>query len=313
MADHVGPHLVVDGNNILMRSVKVPHAPLITTDGIDTGALHIFITSMAKHVRDVEPSRMAACWDGGRSEYRLGLYPAYKANRPVLNVQEREDRATPFSQAKEFLAVAGIHQAERPGVEADDLIASYWWSRRFMSDTAMLVILSGDKDMLQLVGRFTQQVRPPDLKRWTEATVEEKFGCKPEHLPAVMALTGDSGDNIVGVPGFGTKTACKFLAKVGWDLEALLLAPPPKIDGHQERILLNLKLVSLRDQGLMVGPLGDAPVFEPTQPDGALAPDMREFLQRYELASVLSRWEEGSLWVDPPSTLRLPLRSSSGA
>lgn len=308
-------HLVVDGNNLLMRAVKViEHTPGAMSSGdVDTGALHIFIQSLARYVRHVEPGRMIVCWDGGRSAHRLDLFPEYKAHRPQHEEDAEVDRSRPFALAKEFLAVAGIAHIERKGVEADDIIAGLWWNRSIMSDVDVLVILSGDKDMLQLVGRFTEQIRPPKagepIVRWTPAMVEETFGCTPERLPLVMALTGDAIDGIPGVRGIGPKKAVKALEKAGWDLEALLLAPPPLIAGCEDQVRLNYRLVDLRSNAIP-DLVGAAPRFEPTRPGGLLADEMRAYLLAYDLQTTLSKWEQGSLWVEAPSTLRLPARPS---
>lgn len=290
--------LVVDGNNLLKRAefaAMGKHVHLSNDDGIPTAALHIWISMLAKYVHEVRPERMVVCWDGGRSTHRMSLYDGYKSAR--ADKPEVEDETTPFGQAKEFLTLAGIHHCEQPGVEADDLIAAYW---RTNPAGQRLYILSGDKDFLQLLDGYTEQIRPGGgaNERWTINRVRTELGCKPEHLPIVMALTGDTSDNVPGVPGFGTKTAVKVLGKHDWDLEAALACPAhPKLAGQRDVALRNLSLVDLRTaiSGIDVGPV---PRFTPTTVTSLAYRELQTYLDRYQLASVKQRLTDGTLWTE---------------
>jgi 5'-3' exonuclease len=196
--------------------------------------------------------------------------------------------------AKEFLSLANIRHMEQPGVEADDLISIYWSQR--LNDER-LVILSGDKDFLQLLDGWTEQIRPGTGvdERWTANRVRTEMQCKPEHIPLVMALTGDSGDNVPGVPGFGHKTACKWLARFDWDLDKLLDGNVAKLVGQRDVVQRNLKLVNLRV------PIADvyvplAPKFEPTDVASVLSESFKRFLLQYDLRWVHDRYLANELW-----------------
>lgn len=288
--------LVVDGTNILVRGIKAmeAHGATLSSHGVSTGPLMVFINSMSRYVREENPDRVVVCWDGGRSTYRTGVYAAYKAAR-----HERSgDETAHFALAKEFLSLANIHHIERAGVEADDLVASYC---RQSEVNERVVILSGDKDFLQLLNGWTEQIRPgSNNERWTANRVRSELGCKPEHLPMVMALTGDSGDGVPGVPGFGQKTAVKALSEHDWNLTSLLNTNEAKwakkIAGHYDQVAIALSLVDLRNDhiGIQV-PL--APKFNPTLPPSLLGRELLEFLEHWEMSSIIPRFIGGTLWA----------------
>lgn len=290
--------LIVDGNNLIKRSmfaVLGKQVHLSNDEGIPTAALMIYINLLAKYVHEVRPDHMVVCWDGGKSTHRKAIFDGYKAAR--ADKPDVEDETTPFGQAKEFLTLAGIHHIEQPGVEADDLIAAYW---RGNGAGQRLYILSGDKDFLQLLDGYTEQIRPGGGvdERWTINRVRTEMGCKPEHLPLVMALTGDNSDNVPGIPGFGPKTACKVLSKHDWSLESALECPAhPKLFGQREAVMRNLALVDLRTaiSGIEVAPV---PRFTPTSVVSLAYQELINFLDRYQLASVKQRLTSGTLWME---------------
>ncbi len=239
---------------------------------------------------------MVICWDGGKSQHRVALDPAYKGQRnPSPEFEEVKEGA--YDLAKTFLTLANVHHVEVRGYEADDLIAHYWRQHRPLDDP--LVILSSDKDFLQLLvqGQVTQ-VRlgsydtPTD--RWTYDRVVNEFHSDPRGLAAAMALAGDSSDNIPGVPRFGMKTAIKTLSKYGFDLD-MAMRHDERLQPHVERIRLNFKLVDLRNIPGSLS-LGALPPFQPTLPGHVMYGELLKFLTRYQMESVKSRLYDGSLW-----------------
>lgn len=291
--------LVVDGNNILVRAVFAMRHQALSADGVATGALHTFIWMLSKYVRQEEPDNLVVCWDGGRSEQRMALDPQYKGQRGER--YEDEDPTRPFSQAKEFLTLAGIHHVEMLGVEADDVIAGYW---RAKHSAERIVILSADKDFLQLLDGWTEQIRPGTGvdERWTANRVRTEFGCKPEHLPLVMALSGDASDNVPGIRGFGHKTAIKHLAKHGWDIDRLIAETDHvRLVGQGDAIRRNRALVDLRDPIVRIEVPG-APRFSPTGVTSVAFTMLDQFLTRYQLSQVRSHLVDGTLWGTPSST-----------
>jgi 5'-3' exonuclease len=281
--------LVVDGNNIAMRSIKAAERKEMSAGDQPTGGLHFFILTLSRYIRETNPDSVVVCWDGGRSTFRSQLYPAYKAAR----AEQQEMSKSQFKLMKEFLTLANIHHVQHQGVEGDDLVAAYW--RRKASDE-QIVILSGDKDFLQLLDGWTEQIRPAGgldpNERWTANRVRSEMGCTPEQVPLLMALMGDIGDGIPGVPGYGPKKALKALAQYGWDLDALL-AGEPKLFNFRDDVRTFLRLVSLREGDVTVP---EPPSFKPTTPASVMGNDLKRFFDIYQLRSHRAHWVEGSLW-----------------
>lgn len=291
--------LVVDGNNLLMRSIKAAEGRMHLSverdaEEVNTAPLLLFINMLSKYVRRVRPDRMVVCWDGGLSAHRVAIYPEYKSAR---RERGEEKDLTPFALAKQFLTLAGIQHVEMVDVEADDLVAGYVRDRPVGTE---VVILSADKDFLQLLGTSVTQIRPgggptPESEVWTGERVKDEMGCFPYEVPSIMALTGDSGDGVPGIPGFGVKTAVKFLDKYQWSLERLLTSGEAKIAGHEDAIRRNHALVDLTRPipGVMM-PM--APRFEPTDPSSLLYRDLADWLDRFAMDSIKSRVLTNTLW-----------------
>lgn len=266
--------------------------------GVPTGALLVFINTLSRHIREEKPDKVVVCWDGGRSEFRVALDPGYKAHRLDGSSEFEEDKDTAFGLAKHFLTLANVHHVQRRGWEADDLIAWYWRHHRPLDDK--LVILSSDKDFLQLlVPGQVEQVRmsssgtPTD--RWDHERVVADLGCEPRHLVDAMALAGDASDGVPGVPRYGMKTAVKTLRRYEWSLDKALHFED-RLTEHRDRVLLNHKLIDLRSvpSGLDLAPL---PAFIPTLPADALFPGLLDFVERLRMESVKGRLYDGSLWT----------------
>ena len=297
--------LLVDGNNILARSVHAAKGGRVqmSVEGVNTAALVIFIQMLAKYVRQVNPTHVAVCWDAGHKA-RDEISPAYKSNRPVREQPSEDEGSTPWNQAKGFLGAMGIPHYSVPGYEADDLIAVFATAEATVKP---VVILSGDKDLLQLVDGVTTQIRPGSSpgkidEVWDTDRVAEEIGILPAHMPLYMSMVGDTSDNIVGVKGIGPKKAISALEKAGWDWDLLLKELGP--EKAQEAILAR-RLVDLRypewaawNDDLLPVLMGRwvIPAFEPTTPAMATWDYLEGFLKRWRLASVEERVRDGSLW-----------------
>jgi DNA polymerase-1 len=291
--------LLVDGSNLLIRALMATERSPMSHHGMDTGSLLVFINTLAGHIREEEPSHVVIAWDGPGFRWRQGVDPQYKANRPAVvdgpEAQEYNDRKSDaFSMAQAFCALAGLMQVQRQGYEGDDIIANYWQHYR---KTADVVILSSDKDFMQLLTEGTEQVRlssygaPTD--RWDQARVEEKFGCPVEWIPNVMALMGDSGDNVIGIRGIGPKKAVKILHASAGDLD---LIDDARVEGHLAQVKNNLVLVDLRHPVEITLPA--PPPFDPTKLGSALQEELVNFLLSFDMKSVLAKVYSGSLWGD---------------
>lgn len=288
------PTLLIDGNNLMVRAVEATRRAAMTSPtGVDTSALVSFTKTLSRHVREEKPFRAVVLWDGGHAR-RKALFPAYKANRPEGADAYRNHSRTLI---REFLDLCGVPQQHVEGEEADDLIASHW-----RTANSPVVILSNDKDLLQMVGvsplgQPTVQIRlsswdtPTD--RWDTARVTEHYGCLPAQLPLVMSLAGDTSDNIPGVHRIGMKTAVKHLTAAAWDLEAVT---HPGIAAARDdgSIHIYRQLVDLRDGSNV--PVATATPFMPTTPGEARWTALNDFLNLHGLRDIQRRLIASELW-----------------
>jgi DNA polymerase-1 len=208
------PRLVlVDGSAYIYRAFyALP--PLTGPRGLPTNAVYGFTTMLLKLLSEVRPQYAAVVFDAPGATFRDDLYAHYKANRSEMP----GDLAAQIPWIHRVVAALRLYEICVPGVEADDVIASLIAAHADEIDT---VIVTSDKDLMQLVG---PHVRLWDTMRdrWTDtAAVEAKFGVPPERVVDVMALVGDSIDNIPGVAGIGEKTAVALIQTFG-DLENVL-------------------------------------------------------------------------------------------
>ena len=205
---------LVDGSGFLFRAF---HAlPLLTrSDGTPVNAVLGFTNMLLKLLDDLQATHVAVIFDSARESFRNEIFPDYKANRP----------ATPDELIPQFPLVRDATRAfkvaciERPGFEADDLIATY--TRRAEAEGFDVMIVSSDKDLMQLVSERVSMFDAIKNRRIGPAEVKEKFGVGPERVVDVQALAGDSTDNVPGVPGIGVKTAAQLIQAYG-DLDTLL-------------------------------------------------------------------------------------------
>lgn len=264
-------HLVlVDGNNVTMRSYHAMYQSKLTApDGTPSGAVYGNIAALRSYMRELAPTHMAWLFDGGRSDFRTNLRAEYKGHRKQAVVDAAkpnpaEDLPPQYEAFERFLDALGIRHYRETGVEADDLIAQLVIRNR--EQDGMITIISGDHDMLQLVSdRHQIRVLRPGVASSTkglmglsigqlmnEAEVEHKYKTKVEYLAAMWALTGDTGDNIIGIPKVGPVTAAKWVNKWSGQLEDIVLREP-KCAGYERKVLQNRQLIELK------GDLGNVP------------------------------------------------------
>ena len=213
--DAPDPHLcLVDGSGFLFRAF---HAlPVLTRpDGTPVNAVLGFTNMLLKLLDDLHASHVAVIFDSARESFRNEIFPEYKANRP-----DPPDELIPqFPLVRDATRAFNVECLERPGFEADDLIATY--TRRAQADGFDVMIVSSDKDLMQLVSDRVSMFDALKNRRIGPAEVKEKFGVGPERVVDVQALAGDSTDNVPGVPGIGVKTAAQLIQAYG-DLDSLL-------------------------------------------------------------------------------------------
>ena len=205
--------VLVDAANCLYRAFfALP--PLRASDGFPTNALHGFTQMLRKLQREEEPTAIAVVFDAPGGSFRKDVYDQYKANRDA----QPEDLTAQFPVARELVTAAGLPLLEVPGFEADDVIATLVGNA---PADAEVVIVSSDKDLMQLVSDRVVLLDTMKDRRIGPAEVEERFGVGPDRLLDVRALVGDPSDNIPGVKGIGEKGAAKLIAEFE-SLEALL-------------------------------------------------------------------------------------------
>jgi DNA polymerase-1 len=206
--------LLIDANSIIHRSF---HAlpPFTTPEGKPSGAIYGLASILIKLWRENRPEYVAALFDRPEPTFRDKKYAAYKAQRPPA----ADELISQIIEAHHLFEAFGIKTFEKPGYEADDLIATL--AERFKKEKDLqIVILTGDRDTLQLVEgeklvvtTFNKGVS--DTTTYNEKAVIEKYGLKPNQIIDYKALVGDPSDNIKGVPGVGPKTATEILQKFG--------------------------------------------------------------------------------------------------
>lgn len=239
--------VVVDLSAQLFRAYHAIR-PLSSPTGEPTHAVYGVVTILERLVKDMRPKRLAIALDSGRKTFRSSLYPAYKANRP----EPPEDLIVQLRRASEVVRAFTPHVWQKDGFEADDLIATA--IRRARSVGLSSLIIGADKDLMQLVG---EDVRMWDVMRDRiigPDEVFEKFAVRVDQLGDLLALMGDSSDNIPGVSGIGPKTAAELLNAYGTldEIYAHLAEIPRKrirdlLAEHEASARLSRKLVTLAD------------------------------------------------------------------
>lgn len=246
---------LVDGSGFIFRAYHALPG-LTRADGTPVGAVVGFCNMMVRLEKDLGATQMAVIFDAARKTFRMDIYPDYKAHRP----DAPEDLVPQFTLVREATRAFGLVSIEQEGLEADDLIASYAVAARAAGRD--VVIVSGDKDLMQLVGPGIELMDPIKNKIMGEAEVFEKFGVPPDKVIDVQALMGDSTDNVPGVPGIGVKTAAELINAFG-SLDALLartaeIKQPKRreaLETHAELARISRQLVTLKDDAPLPVPL----------------------------------------------------------
>ena len=200
---------LIDGSSYIFRAYFGVRQNLSTSKGLPTNALYGFVTMLQRVVRDECPDYLTVTFDSKEKTFRHEMYADYKANRDT----PPEDLQKQFPYFEPLVKAHNIHSIRIPGVEADDIIGTL--ARQGDKAGLEVVIVSGDKDMMQLIGPNIQMLDTMKNKRFGNKEVIEKFGVGPDQVIEVMGLMGDSSDNIPGVKGVGPKTAAELIQKFG--------------------------------------------------------------------------------------------------
>ncbi len=265
--------------------------------------MFVFLRTFLAVVRNWSPGFLAVAMDSRVPTFRHARYPAYKATREKAPA----DLHAQVPVIEEILAALGVPCLRADGWEADDVIATLAEGCRRSGRPCW--ILSGDKDILQLIGgnvRLLAQERgSPDLEEYSREKVHELRGVYPEQVVDFLALTGDSSDNVPGVAGIGEKTAQKLLAEHGSldRIYASLDAVTPegvrrKLEAGRESAFLSRELVTL-DRAVPGLPPVESLAFPGLRAEAALP-----LLAREGMKSIAAELQ--GLPRPPPSLRRLP-------
>jgi len=205
---------LIDGANYVFRAYYAMPG-LSNSKGQPTGALYGFTNMLLKLLREEDPDYVAVCFDTAEPTFRDEMYDQYKANRK----EPPDDLVEQFPLVEPIVEALSISVVRKPGFEADDLIGTL--AKRYASKELDVVVVTGDKDLMQLVGPHVSILDEMKGLRIGSKEVQARFGVTPERVVDVLALAGDSSDNIPGVPGVGAKTASKLVADYG-DVEELI-------------------------------------------------------------------------------------------
>ncbi|VFU09030.1 DNA polymerase I [Methylocella tundrae] len=302
--DHV---FLVDGSSFVFRayfqSIRQDAKYNYRSDGLPTGALRLFCTKLFQFVRDgaagIKPTHLAIIFDKSENSFRKEIYPPYKGNRS----EPPEDLIPQFPLMRAAVRAFGLPPIEQDRFEADDLIATY--ARQAKERGADVLIISADKDLMQLVGPGVSMYDPASGEAGAKGSREERrigfeevcayFGVPPEKVIDVQALAGDSTDNVPGARGIGLKTAAQLINEYG-DLDSLLAAAD-KIKQPKRREILtdpdSVALIKVSKQ--LVSLVCDAPLAVPLDDLGLEPPDGKTliaFFKALEFTTITKRAAE---------------------
>jgi len=198
------PLILVDGSSYLFRAFYALPSSLTSPDGMQTNAIHGVLSMLDKLRKDYQPEHMVVIFDAKGKTFRNDMFPDYKATRPPMP-DELRDQIAPLYEIIEAL---GYPMIIMPGVEADDVIGTL-----SVLHQGKTIISTGDKDMAQLVNDRVSLINTMSNSFHDIQGVIDKYGVRPERIRDYLALMGDKVDNIPGVPKVGPKTAVKWLAE----------------------------------------------------------------------------------------------------
>ncbi|MGH6836657.1 MAG: DNA polymerase, partial [Methylocella sp.] len=300
-----GDHIfLVDGSSFVFRayfqSIRQDTKYNYRSDRLPTGAVRLFCTKLFQFVRDgaagIKPTHLAIIFDKSEHSFRKELYPPYKANRS----EPPEDLVPQFPLMRAAVRAFGLTPVEQDRYEADDLIATY--ACEAVRRGADVLIISADKDLMQLVGPGVAMYDPASGEAGAKGAREERkigtqevrayFGVPPEKVVDVQALAGDSTDNVPGARGIGLKTAAELITEYG-DLETVLArANEIKQPKRRETLTGPESVALIRVSKQLVSLVRDVPLEVPLDELRLEAPDAKTliaFFKAMEFSTITKR------------------------
>ena len=277
---------LIDGFSLLYRAFYALPQTIVTSTGLPANALYGFTSMVLKLLDEGGDVGIGVVWDAGKPQFRLDVFPEYKANRSSMP----EELRVQLDHLDEILDAMNIHAVRAEGFEADDVLATL--SKR-IPDGVELKIVTGDQDAMQLVDGNVKVLRTTrgvsETKEYGRDEVIEEYGVTPEQIPDYKALVGDTSDNIPGVRGIGPKGASNLLrqfetiGELYENLESVKAkGTRKKLEEGRESAFVSLELARMRF---------DAPVKfdEDALRFEGVSSGIRDVFRRYEFRSLEQR------------------------
>ncbi|MCH7760185.1 DNA polymerase I [candidate division TA06 bacterium] len=296
---------LIDGSALAYRSYfAFIRNPLRNSKGENTGAVFGYISSLLKLVREENPPYIAVCFDTPAPTFRHKKFADYKATREKMPVEMQDQMPI----IKEITGALGISIIELDGFEADDVMGTL--AQKAKTKGMAIILVSGDKDFLQLVNDGVKVYNPGRGGKgegfYGREEVLEKYGVPPERVPDLFGLTGDSIDNVPGVPGIGMKTATRLLNEFG-SLEEV-------VKNAEKISRKNLKetLITFTDQALLSKDLVTIRTDAPVELDlvalaysGSDENHLKEIYKRMEFYSLLKELGRSDRPIAPTAQIEV--------
>lgn len=278
--------LLIDGNAIMHRAYHA-FPPLTAADGTPTHVVYGYLSMIYRVVTDFKPAYLMSCFDTPAATFRNELYKDYQIQRPKID----DDFIVQIPLVKQALDVANVSRMEKDGYEADDIIGTV--SRIFDENKFKVIILTGDKDIFQLVNEnvfvASPQLGLSNIKLYDKTEVEQKLDIPPGRITDYKGLAGDPSDNYPGARGIGPKTAANLINDFGTVeniYKNLSRIKSEKVRNILERergnVFLSKKLATIkRDVDINL----DIKKLKFTGFNGRL----KEFLIKYQMESLVNR------------------------
>ncbi|MDQ6999536.1 MAG: DNA polymerase I, partial [Mariprofundus sp.] len=303
------PHLVlIDGPNYVFRAFHAVKHNLTNSKGEPTNAIFGYVQMLRSILKDLSPTHVAVAFDPKGGTFRNDMYADYKAHRPPMPEELAAQWPTVFDLTDAF----NLNRICIENYEADDVIATL--ARRAEAKGWDVTIVSTDKDLMQLISDKVWMLDTMRKKDYGAEEVKEKWGVGPDRIQDLLALAGDSSDNIPGVPGIGPKTAVLLLDTYG-DLETVLSrASEIKQTKRRENLIefaddarLSYRLVALDDQVDVGLELDDLAVQQPDREK------LAELFTRLEFRRLMAEFCEDNTTNDTPTEAGKPATETGHA
>lgn len=283
---------LIDGSGYIFRAFyALP--PLTNPEGTPVNAVLGFMNMFMRLTAKIKCDYCLVLFDAKRQNFRNDIFPDYKGTRKDIP----EELIPQFPLIRKAVEVLNLNHLEMEGFEADDLIATY--SRQAVDKGYDVVVVSADKDLMQLIRPHVEFYDSMKDKFFTAEDVREKFGVYPDKVVDVQALAGDATDNVPGVHGIGLKTAAELINQFGSLSEVLARASEIKQNKRRETILANIENARISER--LVKLKDDVDVLTQIEDFACRTPDLKtvmQFVEQHQMLSLKARVEK---WVNEQS------------